>query len=97
MIISDLEHFEDVTTQTSLVGDKISGGLSSLLNLDEINKIRAAYKLPSLTLGSNNLLYAAGAVSANTHTLGDTTYTLSSGSGDKYQVSSSYKMSVAHS
>ncbi|HCF25921.1 MAG TPA: hypothetical protein DEV81_01565 [Cyanobacteria bacterium UBA11049] len=96
MIISDLEHFEDVTTQTSLVGDKISGGLSSLSNLDEINKIRAAYKLPSLTLGSNNLLYAAGAVSANTYTLGNTTYTLSSGSGDKYQVSSSRRSSVAY-
>ncbi len=97
MIISDLEHLEDVTTQTSLVGDKISGGLSSLLNLDEINKILAAYKLPSLTLGSNNLLYSAGAASANTYTLGDTTYTLSSGSGGEYQVSSSYKSSSATS
>ncbi len=97
MIISDLEHLEDVTTQTSLVDDKISGGLSSFLNLDEINKILAAHRLPSLTLGSTNLMYAAGAASANTYTLGDTTYTLSSGSGDNYQVSSSYKSSSARS
>ena len=97
MIISDLEHLEDITTQTSPTGGTICGGLSSLLNLDEINKILAAHKLPSLTLGSNNLLYAAGAASANTYTLGDTTYTLSSGSGGDYVVSSSYKSSSARS
>lgn len=97
MIISDLEHFEDITTQTSPIGGTICSGLSSLLNLDEINKILAAYKLPALKLGSNNLLYAAGAATPNTYALGGTTYTLSSGSGGKYQVSSSYKMSSASS
>lgn len=96
MIISDLEHFEDVTTQTSLVGDKISGGLSSSSALEEINKFRAAHKLPSLKLRSNNLLYSAGAASANTYTLGNTTYTLSSGLGGEDQVSSSHRSSVAY-
>lgn len=92
MIISDLEHLEDLTTQTSPINGTISGGLSSLLNLNEINKILAAYKLPPLKLGSNNLLYAAGATTANTYTIDNTTYTLSSGSGGNYQVSSSHKL-----
>ena len=93
MIISDLEHFEDMTTQTSPIGGTIYGGLSSLLNLDQINKILATYKLPPLKLGSNNLLYAAGATTANTYTVGE--YTLSSGPGGNYVVEHSSKLSVA--
>lgn len=96
MIISDLEHLEDVATETSLVGSTISGGLSCLLNLNEINNILAAYKLPSLTLGNDNKLYAALAASPNTYKVGDITYSLSAAGGSKYSVSSSSESKLAY-
>lgn len=97
MIISDLEHLEDVTTASSPRGGSISGGLSSLLNLDEINKILAKYNLPKLTLGKDNKIYTVGGASASSYKIGTTTYSLSSGTAGTYQVSSSYKSSVASS
>lgn len=96
MIISDLEHLEDVTTPANPVDGKISGGLSSLLNINEINKILAAYKLPALTLGSDNKLYTAGGVSANTYSVGGITYSLSAASGSTYSVSSSSQSKIAY-
>lgn len=96
MIISDLEHLEDVTTPANPVDGKISGGLSCLLNLNEINNILAAYKLPTLTLGSDNKLYAAGAASANTYSVGGNVYTLSATNTGNYSVSSSSESKIAY-
>ena len=96
MIISDLEHLEDVTTAANSVDGKISGGLSCLLNLNEINNILAAYKLPTLTLGSDNKLYAAGAASPNTYSVGGITYSMSGSGGGTYSVSSSSESKLAY-
>ena len=93
MIISDLEHLEDVTTTANFVDGKMSGGLSCLLNLNEINNILAVYKLPTLTLGSDNKLYAA---SPNTYSVGGITYSMSGSGGGTYSVSSSSESKLAY-